>query len=51
MLFGHRLPSETTCRRTALQLSEDQLKPVRNADHDKHIFLLFMRALCLARNT
>ena len=23
---GHRLPSETTCRRTALQLSEDELK-------------------------
>ena len=24
--IGHRLPSETTCRRTALQLSEDELK-------------------------
>ena len=26
--IGHRLPSETTCRRTALQLSEDELKRV-----------------------
>ena len=24
--IGHRLPSETTCRQTALQLSEDKLK-------------------------
>ena len=24
--IGHRLPSETTCTRTALQLSEDELK-------------------------
>ena len=24
--IGHRLPSETTCKRTALQLSEDELK-------------------------
>ena len=34
-----RLPSETTCRRTALQLSEDELKRIRNAVHDKEIFL------------
>ena len=34
--IGHRLPSETTCRRTALQLSEDELKRIRNAGHDKN---------------
>ena len=38
--IGHRLPSETTCRRTALQLSEDELKQIRNAVHDKQIFLI-----------
>ena len=38
--IGHRLPSETTCRRTALQLSEDELKGIGNAVHDKHIFLI-----------
>ena len=37
---GPRLPSETTCRRTALQLSEDELKRIRNAVHDKQIFLI-----------
>ena len=37
--IGHRLPSATTCRRTALQLSEDELKRIRNAVHDKQIFL------------
>ena len=37
---GHRLPSETICRRTALQLSEDELKRIRNAVHDKQIFLI-----------
>ena len=26
--IGHRLPSETTCRRTALQLNEDELKRI-----------------------
>ena len=35
-----RLPSETTCRRTALQLSEDELKQIRNAVHDKQMFLI-----------
>ena len=35
----HRLPSETTCRRTALQLSEEKIKRIRNAVHDKQIFL------------
>ena len=38
--IGHRLPSETTCRPTALQLSEDELKRIRNAVHDKQIFLI-----------
>ena len=38
--IGHKLPSETTCRRTALQLSEDELKRIRNAVHDKQILLL-----------
>ena len=33
--IGHRLPSETTCRQTAPQLSEDELKRIRNAVHDK----------------
>ena len=37
---GHRLPSETTCRRAALQLSEDKLKQIRNAVHDKQVFLI-----------
>ena len=37
---GHRLASETTYRRTALQLSEDELKQIRNAVHDKQIFLV-----------
>ena len=38
--IGHRLLSEITCRRTALQLSEDKLKRIRNAVHDKQIFLI-----------
>ena len=38
--IGHRLPSETTCRRTALQLSEDELKRIRNTVHDKQIFVI-----------
>ena len=38
--IGHRLPSETTCRRTALQLSDDELKRIRNVVHDKQIFLI-----------
>ena len=47
---GHRLSSETTCRRTALQLCEDELKRIRNAVHDKQIFVVGdERALCLAR--
>ena len=37
---GHRLASETTCRRTTLQLSEDELKRIRNAVHDKQIFVI-----------
>ena len=38
--IGHRLPCETTCGRTALQLSEDELKRIQNAIHDKHIFVI-----------
>ena len=38
--IGHRLPSEINCRRTALQLSEDELKRIRNAVYDKQIFLI-----------
>ena len=37
---GHRSPSETTCRRTALQLSENELKRIRNAVRDTQIFLI-----------
>ena len=38
--IGHRLPPETTCRWTALQLSKHELKQIRNAVHDKQIFLI-----------
>ena len=38
--IGHRLPSETTSRRTALQLSEDELKRIRNAVCDKQFFFI-----------
>ena len=38
--IDRRLPSETTCRRTALQLSEDELKRTRNAVYDKQIFFI-----------
>ena len=38
--IGHRLPSETTCRRTILQLSEDELKQIRNAVNDKQVFFI-----------
>ena len=38
--IGRRLPSETTCRRRALQLREDELKRIPNAVHDKQIFLI-----------
>ena len=38
--IGHRLPSENISRRTALQLSEDELKQIRNAIHDKQVFLI-----------
>ena len=37
---GHRLPCETTCRQTSLQLSEDVLKQMQNAVHDKQSFLI-----------
>ena len=38
--IGHRLPFETTRKRTVLQLSENELKRIRNAVHDKQIFLI-----------
>ena len=38
--IGHSLSSKTTCGRTALQLSEDELKRMRNAVHDKQIFFI-----------
>ena len=38
--IGHRLPSKITCRRIALHLSKDELKQIRNAVHDKQIFLI-----------
>ena len=38
--IGHRLPSETTCTRTALQLSKDELMQIRNAVHDKQSFVI-----------
>ena len=34
------MPSETTCRQTALQLSKDELKRIQNAVHDKQFFLI-----------
>ena len=49
--IGHRLLSEITCRRTALQLSEDELKRIRNAVYDKQIFLIVDESTCLTRNT
>ena len=38
--IGHSLPSETTCRRTVLQLREDELQRIRNAINYKQIFLV-----------
>ena len=38
--IGHSLPSETNCRRTALQSSKDELKRIQNAVHDKQIFVI-----------
>ena len=38
--IDHRLPSETTCRPTTLQLSEDELRRIQNAVHDKQFFLI-----------
>ena len=34
------MPSKFTCRRTALQLSEEELKRTRNAVHDEQIFVV-----------
>ena len=38
--IGHRLPSETTCRQTALQLSKDESKRIRNAVQDEQLFVI-----------
>ena len=38
--IGHRLPFETTGRPTALQLSKDEFRRIRNAVHDKRIFVI-----------
>ena len=38
--IGHGLPCETTGKQTALQISEEELKRIRNAVHDKLIFLI-----------
>ena len=37
---GYSLPSETTCRKTVLQLSAYELQRIRNAVHDKQILLI-----------
>ena len=49
--IGHRLPSETTCIPTALQLSKDELKRLRNAVHDKHIFYIVDESTLFGRRT
>ena len=36
--IGHYLSSETTCRKTVLQLRADELQRIRDAVHDKQIF-------------
>ena len=36
----HSLPSKTTCKKTALQLSADELQWIRNAVHDTQIFVV-----------
>ena len=36
--IGHCLSSETTCRKTVLQLRADELQWIRDAVHDKQIF-------------
>ena len=38
--IGHSLPSETTCGKTVLQLSADELQQIRNAVNDKQICLV-----------
>ena len=43
--IGHSLPSETTCRKTALHLSADNLQLIKDTVHDKQIFLVDESAL------
>ena len=38
--IGHSLLCEANCRKTLLQLSEGELERIRNAVHDKLIFLV-----------
>ena len=38
--IGHSLPSETTCRKTVLQLSVDELQQTGNAANKNQIFLV-----------
>ena len=47
--IGHRLPSETICRRTAMELRKDELKRIRNAVHYKQIFLIADDSSSVAR--
>ena len=47
--ISHSLPSETSCRKIVLQLRADKLERIRNAVHDKFLWLL-IRALYLAEN-
>ena len=37
-VIGHSLPSETTCRKTMLQLRADESQRIRKAVQDKQIF-------------
>ena len=38
--IGHSLPSEAACRKLVVQSSADELQRIRNAVHDKQIFLV-----------
>ena len=42
--IGHRLPCETAGKQTALQLSEDESKRIRNPVHDKQIFVIVVES-------
>ena len=38
--IGNSLPTETNCRKIVLQLCANELQRIRNAVHDKSIFLV-----------